>query len=78
MVHFYEEFWLSYALGYLDRILIRVQFFKVFFSLFGGLRKEENTVLGRGVSDGKVTAPFLHKPHRQAVHRIGVVANRIT
>lgn len=31
---------------------------------------------GVGVSDGK--ALFLHKPHKQAVHRMGVIANRIT
>ena len=48
------------------------------FSLFGCLEKGQYTVRGSGVSGGKITAPFLQKAQRQAVHRKGVVGNRRT
>lgn len=46
--------------------------------MFGGLGKEEYTMLGSGVLDGKITAPFLHKFQIQAVHRMSTVGNRRT
>lgn len=46
--------------------------------MFGGLGKEEYTMLGSGVLDGKISAPFLHKFQRQAVHRMSIVENRRT
>lgn len=76
MISVYEKFWLLYALVYSDGIVVKVQFWEGLFSLFGGLGKGEHALLASCDSGGKITAPFLQKAQRQAVHRTDVVRNK--